>query len=247
VRLPSTGLRPTGPLLAPPNPRDIGFVTHLRGYRPAAQRGTPCPVSVVLRTPRLVVRDWSEDDAAAALAIYGRAEVARWLSPAVPVITDQDAMRATLRTWIADTAASEAGVGHWAVTLVEPDGSADGSADGTAGGRLVGGVSLHPLPVEEQDVEIGWQIAPEFWGNGYATEAGRGLLERAFANDVDEVFALVRPANRRAEAAARRVGMTWVGETEKYYGLVLNVFRIRHSDLVAVERGAVEQGSDAGA
>jgi RimJ/RimL family protein N-acetyltransferase len=207
-------------------------------------------VSVVLRTPRLVVRDWSEDDAAAALAIYGRAEVARWLSPAVPVIADEESMRATLRGWIADTAASEAGVGHWAVTLT--DGSSDGGSDGPATGRLVGGVSLHPLPVEEQDVEIGWQIAPEFWGNGYATEAGRGLLERAFANDVDEVFALVRPANRRAEAAARRVGMTWVGETEKYYGLVLNVFRIRHSDLVGADQGGVDQrgvdqGSDAGA
>jgi len=179
---------------------------------------------VVLRTPRLVVRDWSEDDAAAAMSIYGRSEVARWLSPAVPVIADEESMRVTLRGWIAETAASEAGVGHWAVTLAGTDGTS---------GRLVGGASLHPLPVEEQDVEIGWQIAPEFWGNGYATEAGRGLLERAFANDVDEVFALVRPANRRAEAAARRVGMTWVGETEKYYGLRLNVFRVRPADLAA--------------
>jgi RimJ/RimL family protein N-acetyltransferase len=177
-------------------------------------------VSEVLRTPRLLVRDWTEDDAAAALAVYGRAEVARWLSPAVAEVADLAEMRGTLRGWIADTAASEAGIGHWAVTLA-------------ADGRLVGGVSLHPLPVEEQDVEIGWQLAPEFWGNGYATEAGAGLLERAFANDVDEVFALVRPANARAEAAARRVGMSWVGETEKYYGLRLNVFRIRHSDLAA--------------
>jgi len=195
---------------------------------------------VVLRTPRLVVRDWSEDDAAAAMAIYGRSEVARWLSPAVPVIADEESMRATLRGWIAENAASEAGVGHWALTLAGPDG---------ASGRLVGGASLHPLPVEEQDVEIGWQIDPEFWGNGYATEAGRGLLERAFANDVDEVFALVRPANQRAEAAARRVGMTWVGETGKYYGLQLNVFRIRPSDLVAGRSPApaAEQRSDAGA
>jgi RimJ/RimL family protein N-acetyltransferase len=222
---------------------DIGFVTHLQGYRPGARRGTPGPVSVLLRTPRLVVRDWSEDDAAAALAIYGSSEVARWLSPAVPVISDEESMRARLRAWIADTAASEAGIGHWAITLTAPV----GSTDDPGSGRLVGGVSLHPLPVEEQDVEIGWQVAPEFWGNGYGTEAGRGLLERAFANDVDEVFALVRPTNRRAEAAARRVGMTWVGETEKYYGLALNVFRIRHSDLLAGRLPAGEQGSDAGA
>jgi ribosomal-protein-alanine N-acetyltransferase len=177
-------------------------------------------VSVVLRTPRLVVRDWTEDDAPAALAVYGRAEVARWLSPAVAVVSDVEEMRRLLRAWIDDTATSEAGIGHWAVTVAET-------------GELVGGISLHLLPVDEQDVEIGWQIAPEHWGHGYATEAGRGLLERAFANDVDEVFALVRPANRRAEAAARRVGMTWVGETDKYYGLRLNVFRVRASDVAA--------------
>jgi RimJ/RimL family protein N-acetyltransferase len=177
-------------------------------------------VSVVVRTPRLVVRDWTEQDAPEALAVYGRSEVARWLSPAVDEVADVVQMRATLLGWIADTAASEAGLGHWAVTVA-----------GT--GRVVGGVSLHQLPVDEQDVEIGWQIAPEHWGNGYATEAGRGVLDRAFANDVDEVFALVRPANRRAEAAARRVGMTWVGETEKYYGLRLNVFRVRPADLAA--------------
>jgi RimJ/RimL family protein N-acetyltransferase len=177
-------------------------------------------VNVVVRTPRLVVRDWTEQDAPAALAVYGSSEVARWLSPAVDVVADLEQMRRRLREWIADTAASEAGIGHWAVTVA-----------GT--GQVVGGVSLHLLPVDEQDVEIGWQVAPEHWGNGYATEAGRGVLERAFANDVDEVFALVRPANRRAEAAARRVGMTWVGETEKYYGLRLNVFRARAADLVA--------------
>jgi hypothetical protein len=41
--------------------------------------------------------------------------------------------------------------------------------------------------------------------------------------------------------------MTWVGETRKYYGLQLNVFRIRPSDLVAVEAPAAQQRSDAGA
>ncbi len=171
-----------------------------------------------MRTARLVVRDWTEDDAPAALAVYGRPEVARWLVPAVDEISDLEQMRHTLRGWIAETAGSEVGVGHWAVALADS-------------GEVVGGVSLHPLPVDEQDLEIGWQTAPQHWGHGYATEAGRGVLARAFANDVDEVFALVRPANRRAEAAARRVGMTWVGETEKYYGLRLNVFRIRPADL----------------
>ena len=174
-------------------------------------------VAEILRTERLVIREWADDDAAAALAIYGRAEVARWLSPAVDRVMGEEAMRAQLRQWAADTREGEGGLGHWAIAL-----------RGT--GAVVGGVSLHLLPVEEQDVEIGWQLAPEHWGNGYAVEAGRHLVERAFGLDIDEVFALVRPNNARGEATARRLGMTWVGETDKYYGLLLNVFRIRPSD-----------------
>jgi RimJ/RimL family protein N-acetyltransferase len=174
-------------------------------------------VGEILRTERLVVREWADDDAAAALAVYGRPEVARWLSPAVGQVADEDAMGELLREWRAATRAGEGGLGHWAITLA-----------GT--GEIVGGVSLHLLPVEEQDVEIGWQLAPEHWGNGYATEAGRHLLERAFGLDIDEVFALVRPNNTKGEATARRLGMTWVGETDKYYGLRLNVFRLRPAD-----------------
>jgi RimJ/RimL family protein N-acetyltransferase len=174
-------------------------------------------VREILRTERLVIREWTDDDAAAALAVYGRAEVARWLSPAVDEVTDENAMRALLREWTAATREGEAGLGHWAITLADS-------------GAVVGGVSLHLLPVEEQDVEIGWQLDPEHWGNGYAAEAGRHLVQRAFGLDIDEVFALVRPSNSRGEATARRLGMSWVGETDKYYGLRLNVFRLRPSD-----------------
>ncbi len=174
-------------------------------------------VSELMRTERLIIREWSEDDVTAARAIYGRPEVARWLSPAVEQVTDDDGMRVLLQSWIADTRGGESGLGHWAVTI-------------STTSALVGGVSLHELPVDEQDVEVGWQIAPEFWGRGYASEAGRGVIERGFRYDVDEVFALVRPHNRRAEAVARRIGMTWVGETDKYYDLRLNVYRLRSSD-----------------
>ena len=171
----------------------------------------------ILRTERLVIRDWADDDAAAALAVYGRAEVARWLSPAVDRVTGEERH--------AGAAARMDGG--------DPGGRGRARALGDRppdSGVVVGGVSLHLLPVEEQDVEIGWQLAPEHWGHGYAVEAGRHLVERAFGLDIDEVFALVRPNNTRGEATARRLGMTWVGETDKYYGLRLNVFRMRPSD-----------------
>jgi RimJ/RimL family protein N-acetyltransferase len=179
----------------------------------------PGGVADLMRTDRLIIRDWSEDDAPAALGVYGRPEVSRWLTPAIQQVDDLDDMRQRLDQWMSETRDGEAGLGHWAVVLAET-------------GAVIGGVSLHPLPVDEQDVEIGWQVAPEFWNYGYGTEAGREVIRRAFALDVDEVFALVRPANERAEAAARRLGMTWVGETEKYYEMRLNVFRLRANDMI---------------
>ena len=41
----------------------------------------------------------------------------------------------------------------------------------------------------------------------------------------------MRPANSRAMAMVRRLGMEWVGETEKYHDLRLQQFRLRPADL----------------
>ena len=74
-------------------------------------------------------------------------------------------------------------------------------------------------------------MLPDVWGQGYATEATHGVAGWAFTQEIDEVFAVVRPGNARAAATARRNGMTWVGETDKYYGLTLQVYRLRPADL----------------
>ena len=53
----------------------------------------------------------------------------------------------------------------------------------------------------------------------------------AFASGVEELFAVVRTQNGRGAATAQRVGMEWVGETEKYYDLRLQVYRLRKGEL----------------
>src|SRR4029079_12263774 len=53
----------------------------------------------LVTTTRLTLREWSDDDAPAALAVYGAAQVARWLTPAVERIPDLEAMRSVLHTW----------------------------------------------------------------------------------------------------------------------------------------------------
>ncbi|WP_114453522.1 GNAT family N-acetyltransferase [Halopolyspora algeriensis] len=171
-----------------------------------------------LRSDRLLLRDWTVDDAEAAFAIYGSAEVAEWLTPAMQQVPNPAAMRSVLEAWIEAQPNMMPPTGHWALVRRADD-------------AVIGGVALRLLPPYEEDIEIAWQIRPDEWGNGYATEGSRVLMRWAFTRDVDELFAVARPNNTRAIATARNLGMEWVGETTKYYNLRLQVFRIRPADL----------------
>lgn len=170
----------------------------------------------VLRTERLVLRPWSPDDAPAALRVYGAESVTRWLAPALPRVSSVAEVRDLLSAWV--TTPPPAPGGRWAVT------SAD---DGT----VLGGVALLTLPPDHDDLEIGWQLDPAHWGRGYAAEAGRAVARQAFGSGVEELFAVVRPRNERGARTATSIGMEWVGETEKYYDLRLQVYRLRKGDL----------------
>jgi RimJ/RimL family protein N-acetyltransferase len=98
-------------------------------------------------------------------------------------------------------------------------------------GRIAGSGQILPLPPGGEDLELGYQLAPWAWGKGFAAEAGHALAHFAFNNGEGEVFAVLRPQNDRGAHAARRIGMEWVGETDKYYDLRLQVFRLRKGDL----------------
>jgi RimJ/RimL family protein N-acetyltransferase len=170
-----------------------------------------------LLTERLVLRPWTPDDAEAALGAYGDADVARWLAPAMDKVQDAAAMRLVLQQWIAEDARMITPAGRWAI-------------ESRADGHLVGGATLLPLAPDEE-FEIGWQLLPGAWGHGYATETGLALARWAFEQGIEQVIAVVRPTNARALAMVRRMGMEWVGETEKYHNLRLQVFRLRPGDL----------------
>lgn len=145
--------------------------------------------------------------------------VAWWLSPAMDRVGDHQAMRVVLQQWIAEDDRATPPTGRWAIELRSEQ-------------RVIGGGILLYLPPGGQDLEMGWQLAPDAWGHGYATEAGHTLAHWALEYPgIDEVFAVVRPPNTRAAAAAKRIGMEWVGETDKYYDLHLGVYRIRAADL----------------
>jgi RimJ/RimL family protein N-acetyltransferase len=174
----------------------------------------------LLRTDRLLLRDWMVTDAEAALKLFGHDTLIRWVHEH-DHISDADAMYGVLQGWAAQQHEMTPGTGRWALVLREA-------------GTLIGGISLLPMPVPEADVEIEYYLVPECWGRGYITEAARALAHWAFDHSLVELFALVSSDNARAAATARRIGMEWVGESDKYYGRPLQVFRLRPDDLASV-------------
>ena len=124
-----------------------------------------------LVTERLVLRSWRLDDTDAALGIYGDAEIARWLSPAMDRAADAPAMRLLLQQWVAEDSRMIPPAGRWAIESRDD-------------GRLVGGAILLPLPPGDVDLEMGWQLHSSAWATGMRrrrvapTHDGRSVRDR---------------------------------------------------------------------
>jgi len=85
------------------------------------------------------------------------------------------------------------GYGLWAVEV-------------KATGELIGRAGVW-FPEGWPEIEAGWVIGQEHWGNGYATEAGREALRQAFATlGVDHVISLIRPDNPASRRVAEKLG-----------------------------------------
>jgi RimJ/RimL family protein N-acetyltransferase len=146
-----------------------------------------------LTTPRLVLRQWREDDLAPFAALNADPEVMRHL-PAMMTRAQSDAFAAHIHETIA-----RQGWGLWAVEV-------RGLAPfiGFVGlGRP--GFDAHFTPA----VEIGWRLDRRHWGNGYATEAAAAALTFAFEDlNLPEVVSFTAPPNERSVRVMRRLGMT---------------------------------------
>jgi RimJ/RimL family protein N-acetyltransferase len=58
-------------------------------------------------------------------------------------------------------------------------------------------------------VEIGWRLAKEFWGHGYATEAAIASLRFGFEKlTLEQIVAFTVPTNERSMAVMKRIGMS---------------------------------------
>ena len=145
----------------------------------------------MIETERLVLRGWREEDRDAFFALNSDPAVMEFL----PAGTRADSDAAVDRM-----IATQAEHGHcfWAVER-----KADGGFLGFCG----------PMPAREplNEVELGWRLAREAWGQGYATEGARASLAWCWANlDTPTVMAITVPANVRSRRVMEKIGLRHV-------------------------------------
>jgi RimJ/RimL family protein N-acetyltransferase len=105
-------------------------------------------------------------------------------------------------------------------------------------GRLV--VELNDSPgfmgcaglkyIEEWDeVDLGYRLMKKYWGNGYATEASRALIDFGFKTlHLDKIVAAILPANVASKNVLLKLGFSFENEFEEEgmlahkYALVAN-------------------------
>ena len=151
---------------------------------------------VQLETERLTLRMWRNEDFEAYARICADPEVMRYLGgKAFTPLEAWRHMAFLVGHW------HLLGYGHWAV---------EEKASGDVIGRL-GFLNPEGWP----GFEIGWTIAREHWGKGYAVEGARRALEYAFTElDRDHVISLIHPENLASIKVAERLGEKLEGKTE---------------------------------
>ncbi|MDG1494867.1 MAG: GNAT family N-acetyltransferase [Porticoccaceae bacterium] len=150
----------------------------------------------MLRTERLILRAWADDDLARFEKISGDPEVMEFYPQ--PLTKEQShSMGARVQSLL-----DERGWGFWPVELSNQK-------------KCIGFVGLH-VPKDNLPcfpcVEIAWRLAKEHWGQGYATEAANESLRYAFAElGLDEVVSFTTLANARSQAVMQKLGMSNTG------------------------------------
>lgn len=146
-----------------------------------------------LRTERLLLRRWREEDRAAFAALNADPRVMEHF-PALLSREESDALASGIEARFA-----ERGFGLWAVEVV-------GSAP------FIGFIGLAVPRFEAvftPCVEIGWRLAAEHWGYGYATEGARAALAFGFESlGLVEILSFTVPANARSRRVMESLGMT---------------------------------------
>jgi [ribosomal protein S5]-alanine N-acetyltransferase len=166
----------------------------------------------ILDTSRLILREFVAGDADALARVLSDPETMKFY----PAPFD----RTAVESWIARNRQRYARNGHglWAMIL-------------KLNGELIGDCGLTVQQIAGADeIEIGYHVRRDLWGQGFATEAARACRDYGFARlPVARLMSIIRPENFSSRRVAEKNGMT-VWKDTIHAGLPHLIYAIRRED-----------------
>jgi len=146
-----------------------------------------------LETPRLYLRRFTPDDAPLLYELDSDPEVMRYISKGQP--TPLEAIESkVLPRWLAYYEQGDH-VGYWATHE-------------QASGAFIGWFHFRPNRDLPEDMELGYRLMRSMWGQGYATEGSRAIIEKAFTEwVVAHVIATTLQTNTASQRVMQKCGL----------------------------------------
>ena len=182
---------------------------------------------IELKTGRLRLRQWKQEDYPAFAKLNADPEVMKYY-PEMLNEKDSNDMAQRFEALLAYR-----GWGFWVVEKLDEK-------------KFMGFVGLHEptydLPITPC-VEIGWRLAKEYWGYGYASEAAKASLEVAFKKlDLPEVYSFTSVLNKKSQAVMEKLGMVNMKQNFDH-SMILEDSPLREHVLYKIDKqGWMERG-----
>lgn len=157
----------------------------------------------MIETERLLLRKPRVEDAADLAVAYADPKTVRFIGDGstATLAEVEEGIEQWLERWES-----------WGMSLFSLERREDGRVLGRAGFLLW---DPETWEVGGDETELGWLLAREHWGQGYATEAAIALRDWAFdERGLGRLISLINPANVRSIGVAKRVGERYERDVE---------------------------------
>ena len=157
-------------------------------------------MQIVLKTARLTLRQFTEDDVDNLFDLNSDPEVMRYLTGGVP--TPREELRDEIVPFHLAVYERLDRLGTWA-------------AEATGTGEFLGWFHFRPgLDADITNIDLGYRLRRNAWNTGYATEGSRALINMGFTElGVERVFAHTMTVNTASRRVLEKCGLTLVRTT----------------------------------
>jgi ribosomal-protein-alanine N-acetyltransferase len=166
----------------------------------------------IVETERLILRPFTPDDLDALAAINSDPDVMRFIGDGKPAPRERTAERLA---FILEHGRRH-GFSVWAVRSKQTP-------------SLMGFCGLHHLD-GTNEVEVGYRLAREHWGKGFATEAARASLRYGFEElKLNRIAAVVHPENIASQRVLEKLGLKYEKDA-RFYDIDVKYYAIARED-----------------